>query len=227
MQETTLHHFDIDGLRLSAADRRDSIAAAAIADELEADCYGLRRIDFRAGDLVVDVGAHVGLFASYVGLRFPQVLVHAFEPFPDNFELLRENLARNRVGNVRAHNLAISGDGRFLEMTTNPKNSGGATSYSRTQTHRRTGMIPSSTLDDAFDSLGVERCKLLKIDCEGSEYEILLSTGALRRVEYLSGEFHYNDFLRGKGYTVDGLLRHCLNHIEPAKLLVTGCRMSQ
>jgi hypothetical protein len=112
-------------------------------------------------------------------------------------------------------------------MATNPKNTGGASCYSLTQTHRRTGMIPSSTLDAAFAALGIERCKLLKIDCEGSEYEILLSTRALPSVEYLSGEFHYNDFLLGKGYTADGLLRHCQKHIEPDKLLVTFCRMRQ
>jgi FkbM family methyltransferase len=227
MSETRLHVFTINGVRVQAADRRASVAAGIVACELQSDCYGLGRIDFKPGDVILDIGAHIGLFAVYAGLRFPEVLIHAFEPFPDNCELLRENLKRNRVGNVRVHNLGVSGDGRLLEMATNPENSGGASCHSFTLTHRRTGMIPSTTLDGVFDSLGIDACKLLKIDCEGSEYEILFSTSALPKVEYLSGEFHFNDHLLGMGYTAEGLLQHCRKYIEPGKLKVSSCRMRQ
>jgi FkbM family methyltransferase len=227
MTGTKLHQFTISGLLVEVADWQESIAADTVAWELQHNCYGLDRIDFKAGDVILDIGAHIGLFASYAGLRFPEVLIHAFEPFPDNCELLRENLERNRVGNVRVHNLGISGDGRFLEMATDPENSGGASCHALTLTHRRTGMIPSTTLDGVFDSLGIDRCKLLKIDCEGSEHEILLSTSALPKVEYLSGEFHINDHLLSMGHTLEGLLLHCRKHIGPGKLTVGACYMSQ
>jgi FkbM family methyltransferase len=227
MLPATVHEYMIEGLRLRAADHPESIAANVIAWELQDDCYGLNRINFEAGDIVIDIGAHIGLFASYVGLRYPDIVIHSFEPFQDNFNLLLKNLALNHVENVRAHNLALSADGRFLEMATNPKNSGGATCHARTLTHRRTDMIPSTTLDHVFDALKPARCKLLKIDCEGSEYEVLLSTRSLAQVEYLSGEFHLNDSLASQGYTVEGLRQHCEKYIERDKLLVNTCRISE
>jgi len=61
--------FDIWGLDIWAADLPGSGSAQLVAHELDEDCYGLERIDFAPGDLVLDVGAHVGLFAAYVGLR--------------------------------------------------------------------------------------------------------------------------------------------------------------
>jgi len=220
--------FSIKGVDIRAADLPGSIAADGVARELLDDCYGLDRIDFAPGDVVLDVGAHIGLFAAYVGLRYPDVRVHAFEPFPENFELLRENVERNRVSNVRIYPFAISGDGRLLKMATNPENSGGATCHSLTLTDRYTNMIPSATLDAVFDALDLERCKLLKIDCEGSEYEILLATRSLEKVEYLSGEFHYNDLLLAQGHTPEGLRQHCEKYIEPYKLVISPpCPMSQ
>lgn len=220
--------FSINDVNIRAADLPGSISLDTITWELRHDCYGLDSIDFARGDVVLDVGAHIGLFAAYVGLRYPDVLIHSFEPFPDNFELLRENVERNRVSNVRIYPFAISGDGRLLKMATNPENSGGATCHSRTLTDRPTDMIPSATLDAVFDALDLERCKLLKIDCEGSEYEILLATRSLGKVEYLSGEFHYNDLLLAQGHTPEGLRQHCEKYIEPYKLVISPpCPMSQ
>ncbi len=225
---TEVGRFSIKGVDIWAADLPGSISADRVAHELRDDCYGLDRIDFAPGDVVLDVGAHIGLFAAYVGLRYPDVLVHAFEPFPDNFELLRENVERNRVSNVRIYPFAISGDGRLLKMATNPENSGGATCHSLTLTDRPADMIPSATLDAVFDALDIERCKLLKIDCEGSEYEILLATRSLKKVEYLSGEFHYNDLLLAQGHTPEILRQHCEKYIEPCKLVISPpCPMSQ
>jgi FkbM family methyltransferase len=222
-----VHSFTIDGFRIQASDSPESIAAEIIAQELQSDCYGLSRIDFKDGDVVLDIGAHIGLFAIYAALRFPQVLIHAVEPFPDNYELLLQNLDRNGIENVQAHHQAVSGDGRFLEMVTNRQNSGGSTCHSRTLCYRRQTGIPSTTLDQMFDSLGIDNCKLLKIDCEGSEYEILFSTGTLSRVEYLSGEFHQNEMLLSQGYTAERLVDHCEKHIARDKLMVKTCNMSE
>lgn len=200
-----VHSFVINGFPIEVTDMPGSISAEIIACELQSDCYGLNRIDFTPGDVVIDIGAHIGMFAIYMALCFPQVVIHAFEPFPENFELLEQNLNRNGITSVRIHRQGVTGDGRFLEMVTNPQNSGGSTCYSRTLDHRRCTGIPSTTLDQIFDSLDVDKCKFLKIDCEGSEYEILSSTHTLSKVEYLSGEFHHNQLLQSYGYTVEGL----------------------
>ena len=222
-----MHSFVINGFPIEVADTADSMSPHIIAWELEGDSYGLNRIDFKPGDVVIDIGAHIGMFAIYTALRFPQVVIHAFEPFPENFERLKQNLDRNGITTVRIHHQAVTGDGRLLEMVTNPRNSGGSTCHSRTLQDGRSTGIPSTTLDHIFDSLGVDKCKLLKIDCEGSEYEILFSTHSLSKVEYLSGEFHHNQLLRDQGYSFEGLVKHCESQIARDKLSVKSTTMSE
>ncbi len=87
--------------------------------------------------------------------------------------------------------------------------------------HRRTSGIPSTTLDSIFEAFGIRKCKVLKIDCEGSEHEILASTTRLRDIEYLIGEFHINARLVSEGHTVRGLISHCAKSIHPSKIMVT------
>ncbi|TMB59740.1 MAG: FkbM family methyltransferase, partial [Chloroflexi bacterium] len=60
-----------------------------------------RRI-LRPGDVMIDVGAHVGIF-SLVGARTvgSSGEVHAFEPIAFNYSRLLENVERNRLANVR------------------------------------------------------------------------------------------------------------------------------
>jgi len=219
--------FVINGFPIELADKPVSRAANIIAWELTVDCYGLNRIDFKPGDVVIDIGAHIGFFAIYTALRFPEILIHSFEPFPENYELLQQNLQRNGITTVRTYQQGVSGDGRLLEMVTNPQNSGSASCYSRTLEYGRTSGLPSTTLDHIFDSLSVDKCKLLKIDCEGSEYEILSSTRSLAKVEYLSGEFHQNEWLLSQGYTFEGLLKLCEGQIGPDKLSIKRCYMGE
>lgn len=220
----SVERFVIDGFPIEVADTPDSKAKYIIAWELLDDCYRLNRIDFKPGDVVIDIGAHIGLFAIYTALRFPEVVIHSFEPFPENYELLQQNLARNGITTVRTYQQGVSSDGRLLDMVTNPQNSGSASCYVRSLAeYGRTTGIPSITLDHLFHSLGVDKCKLLKIDCEGSEYEVLLSTRSLAKVEYLSGEFHQNEWLLSQGYSFDRLLKHCKEQIGPDKVSVKRC----
>jgi FkbM family methyltransferase len=222
-----VQRFVINGFPIEVADKPVSRSADIIAWELLDDCYGLDHIDFKPGDVVIDIGAHIGFFAIYTALRFPQVLIYSFEPFPENYYLLQQNLQRNGITTVRPYQLGVSGDGRLLEMVTNPQNSGSSTCYSRTLEYGRTSGIPSTTLDHIFDSLGVDKCKLLKIDCEGSEYEILSTTRSLAKVEYLSGEFHQNKWLLSRGYTFEWLLKLCEDQIGQDKLSVKKCYMGE
>jgi FkbM family methyltransferase len=55
-----------------------------------------------------DVGANVGLTTIPVAARYPRVRCMAFEPEPENFAYLRENVRRNvKHGNVETHHVAI------------------------------------------------------------------------------------------------------------------------
>ena len=60
------------------------------------------------GDVVIDVGAHVGLFAAHIGALYPGVQVYSVEPLPRNYKYLVLNLRRAKLlSRVTPINLAI------------------------------------------------------------------------------------------------------------------------
>jgi hypothetical protein len=87
--------------------------------------------------------------------------------------------------------------------------------------------VESITLDSIFARHRIEKCKLLKIDCEGSEYEILLGARCLDRVEYLAGEFHINEHLRSQNYSIESLVAYCQDFLPADRIFYTACHMAE
>jgi FkbM family methyltransferase len=208
-------------------DSRGSCAARIVAGELENDAYQLGNIQLNAGDVVVDVGGHIGLFAIYVATRWPDIVVHSFEPFESNSALFERNVRESGLTNIRLHKYGVSKDGRLMDMASNPTNSGGATSFSRELCHLKTTNIKSVTLDEAFAEHKIKTCALLKVDCEGAEYEILSSTSVLGRVKHLRAELHVNGLLAARGCDPQQLVRHCVMSSPQCDSRFTLCAMSE
>jgi FkbM family methyltransferase len=59
------------------------------------------------GDVIVDAGANIGLFAIYVARQNPRCRVIALEPFAENFQYLQANVARACPKNVTCHEVAL------------------------------------------------------------------------------------------------------------------------
>jgi FkbM family methyltransferase len=225
-----LHDIAVDGVRMVLADAPSSAALTIIASELGQGAYDFSAIPFEPGDVVVDIGAHVGSVSILLAKAHPEIRVLAYEPIPPVFARLEANLERNDVRNVTAFNRAVTADGRDLDLVVHlESNTGGGTAQVATLDrpgHER-HLVPSTTLDAIFDEHRIERCRLLKIDCEGSEYEILLTTRCLDRVDHLRGEFHENDSLRARGYTMDALRRHCERWVGEGRVDYVACEMAQ
>ena len=217
------------GTPLWLADVEGSVAVPVVAGEVGDGAYDFSDIDFRPGDVVVDLGAHVGVVSTFLGTRFPFLRIVSFEPVPELFAHFRRNLERNEVTNVDARNCAVTGDGRDLQMVVHfGTNTGGATGQLRhldMPDHDRY-VVPSVTLDAVIAELGVERVKLLKIDCEGSEYEVLFSSHNIGRIDHIRGEFHENDNLRDKGYSMEALERYCERYMGPGLVRYVRCEMA-
>lgn len=130
---------------------------------------------------VIDIGAHLGgvsVFAASMGAE-----VYAYEPQKDNFELLLKNIALNNfidkihpfefaVGDIslgRKRKLYISIESSaYHGMEINAK---GFRSFEDWK-HDEINVV---TLGEIFISNNITNCDFLKIDCEGTELEILLS----------------------------------------------------
>jgi FkbM family methyltransferase len=154
----------------------------------------------RAGDVIVDVGAHLGLTALYFSDRVPGVRVIAFEPTPDTYACLADNVER-LMPNVSAVNLALGAAPGTAELTYYPNHTMMATTVvddaddehnmsavlanfgvnaeAQVQFWRdfRAGMrlyaVRVTTLGDVIDEHGIDEIGLLKIDVERGELAVL------------------------------------------------------
>jgi len=146
----------------------------------------------RPGDVVLDIGAHVGLTTVLLSNRVGSSgQVYAFEPYPESYIRLTDNIARNGIDNVKAMQYAVanrSGPVTFFVNTThtgyNSINHNNAFDYLKTERDVRELSVDSIRLDDFVDETGV-RPSFIKIDCQGAEYEILI--GANRMLEEETG----------------------------------------
>mmetsp|Transcript_7440 Transcript_7440/g.17055 ORF Transcript_7440/g.17055 Transcript_7440/m.17055 type:complete len:371 (+) Transcript_7440:69-1181(+) len=173
----------------------------ALAEEiLEQDGYGISKLNLPPGSVVVDIGAHTGMFAMAVAAVFPRVHVIACEPDPDNFKLLQRQLEindHNLMGNVMPLNVGVTADGRSISMLRHgigghevPKGDPRATSNDE---------LFTMTLDSIMEIAGVQHIDVLKIDCEGCEYEVLPQLNTLPGV--IIGELH-GHFAKGEAELV-------------------------
>ena len=85
--EKQLHRLDIKGTVLHAWDALQSKTPEIVAEELRQDWYALDRIPFKANDVVIDIGAHVGLVSMYLARRWSFLRIHVFEPHLGNYSL--------------------------------------------------------------------------------------------------------------------------------------------
>jgi FkbM family methyltransferase len=140
----------------------------------------LRRL-LRKGDVVVDVGANVGFFtllaATLVGADGE---VHAFEPVPANYAMLEQNVRLNGHAQVRLVAAAAgNANGTIsLGIPVGITSDAGETSGNFTVGGAgRSVEAPMVVLDEYLDVLGGRRARLVKIDVEGVEPQVLAGLG--------------------------------------------------
>jgi FkbM family methyltransferase len=119
--------------------------------------------------------------------------VHAFEPSPENVEFLNRNIHTNRLDNVIVHNVAVCDKTEKLTKLYLGDSVGHSLLTAECPTEKYIE-VPSITLRHIMDDMAIEEVGFLKIDCEGCEGSIFLSTPMeyLRRVKKIVVEFHDN-----------------------------------
>gem|GEM_PF-271407 len=124
---------------------------------------------------VVDIGAHIGVFAVHASASSDRVV--CYEPHPRNFELLQKNIAINALNNVKAIRQAV-GDTRGVKRLSvyGPKSYGHTFYPWNGHDFVSTIDVESVTLADVLRSNGLDCIDFLKMHCEGAEFDILAHT---------------------------------------------------
>jgi FkbM family methyltransferase len=180
----------------------------------------------RDGWTIIDIGSGIGDFSIFAAANFPGTTVHAFEPAPDSYDLLLENLSINNIRNVNAFPFAVWSSTDSLVLDTSQPEPGQYTSRSKNGAGSAGDdlVVSCLSLEDVFEHTGTSICNLLKIDSEGAEYPILLNApgSILDRIERIVLEYHegpeftHKDlerFLTGEGFSVRIYPNYVHSHI--------------
>ena len=136
---------------------------------------------------ILDVGANIGDSSIYFALKGARKII-AVEPFPANYELAKKNIELNNLQKIIDINLAgCSNKSGFL--TVDNKKSGGGVSLTSSTTGTK---IPLFSLENILEQNNLNSA-ILKMDCEGCEYDSILKTDdkIIEKFSAIIIEYHY------------------------------------
>jgi FkbM family methyltransferase len=135
---------------------------------------------FQLQDRIIDIGAHIGVFATACLARGAG-RVECYEPDKENYALLVENLKGQPAC---AYNVAVFTPGPPMSFSGYER---GFNACGYMKPPNGDNLVATHGIDQVINNLPV---RLLKLDCEGAEYPILLTATQLHLVEEIVGEVH-------------------------------------
>ena len=156
----------------------------------KARVYDDVRLPIRAGDVVVDIGAHIGAFAVRAARLAHRGQVYAYEASSNNYALLTENRQLNGLENLHIEEQRGIRPARHDALL--PAAGNGALGSLMQSTADFMEQVQAIPFADIIAEHDIERIDLLKVDVEGAEYDILLNCpdDMLAKVQRVVMEYH-------------------------------------
>ena len=159
----------------------------------------------KEGMNVIDIGANVGITTVTVARKIGRRgKLYSFEPTPEYFNILKENISSNGLENVKVYELAVTDQvGRALfyqkELSSGIVFEEGAKKFE----------VSTTSIDRFLSEEKIERIDLINMDCEGSELLVLKGAKETLRKNELKifCEIHH-DFLKQLGQSVEELVQY-------------------
>lgn len=155
----------------------------------------LRETQIKPSDVFVDIGANMGQelhFLAPMGIQ-----VYSYEPHPVFFEHLKR--AYGNYKNVKLYNVAVSNingvTGLRCQNSPTEINAGASIKKKRNCMDEPSYEVETIKASDEIKRIlqNFDRIKVLKMDIEGSEYDVLLDIldkGLMEKVDFLYFEDH-------------------------------------
>jgi FkbM family methyltransferase len=158
---------------------------------------------------ILDIGANCGVATVILAKQNPDAMIYALEPYWPTFCLLKENVQLNNLKNVTILNMAIGGNfSEKVELFVHPHWSGGNSTCTNREAFEGYFNCAAKSISSGCTSIdrlvmeyNIQEIELLKIDCEGAEYDALYDCKTLQlgKIRNMVGEFHdlrYNSRVR-------------------------------
>jgi len=155
------------------------------------DFYRLQKNDHFHSGIIIDIGAGIGEFTIQAAVAYPDSKIFGFEPYPESYALFERNVALNGLKNVTSVDAAVTSVSGTMSIDTS---SGNPLQYRMQTGDTSNQSIKILTVDliEYMDQKEIPICDILKLDCEGGEYDILLplTTPDLGRFKQIVMEYH-------------------------------------
>ncbi|MEK6334554.1 MAG: FkbM family methyltransferase [Acidobacteriota bacterium] len=166
---------------------------------------------------LVDLGANIGAFSVYAAVMTRNTRVYAYEPMPEAYEVLRENVRLNKLTeSIKCFNYAVAGTSAERELFVTGTNFFFPTLIAPAKAQvTRSQPVQCTTLAEIIEANKLAQVNLLKVDVEGAEYDILYRTPFqyFARIQEIRMEYHNLDqeeqnvgglkhFLTSQGYNI-------------------------
>jgi len=169
---------------------------------------------------VIDIGAHIGTFVLYARAHNATVPIFAYEPLEENYTLLKRHIKENHLSHVVSSQVAVGGHAGESVLQVSQNNHNNSLGTPLDDKVLREQKVQTVVLDRIFSKNRLEVCDLLKVDCEGAEYDIFTHTSpeTFAKIRAIMMEYHEH---QGHSYTelVSLLTKHgfVLRHHEASK----------
>ncbi len=144
------------------------------------DDYGLNSLEV-SPKTILDIGANCGLFSLLASQRFPKAIIHAYEPNPRIYPFAVRNFESS---SIQAFQVGIGSEIGRAEILDSEESTLAQT------VSTDVGSIEIQSLAQAVDRFSGEGVDLLKIDCEGAEWEIFKDPLPFKKIKRIRMEYH-------------------------------------
>ena len=132
---------------------------------------------------VVDLGANIGMASLYFLWKYPDATVDAYEIDPDNVVYLTKNL--QQFPHARVHSMGVAAQAGEFTLYQRAEGGSSASSLIPEGDMRKGPLVKTQSLDTI---IGERTIDILKIDIEGSEFEVLQASKKLSQVRVIIAE---------------------------------------
>lgn len=137
-------------------------------------------------ETIFDVGANVGFSSLYFHSLFPRAKIYSFEPDPNTFEKLKQNVFD--IKNIKIFNFAVSDTNGVVKFFSNVNSA--SSSMDRRSCEDKEIVVKTFTLDNILQRENLNSVDLLKFDVEGAEEKVFKSIKKIKNFRYIIGEVH-------------------------------------
>ena len=154
----------------------EEVGKSILAGEFEIDDIKYFEKNISHNDVILDIGANVGVYCVTSGKRNADARIIAFEPIPINAQLIRASLLLNHIENVQVIQKCVSDSTREVLFSVSIDSAYSSMIDTRRKPEREAIKCQAVKLEDFCVKHGINQIDLIKIDVEGAE-ELVIRGG--------------------------------------------------